>query len=195
MVCENIPILFFHMSCTVFSAPFIGDTVFSTSCIFYFIVEDQLTLKCVGLFFGSLYCSIHLWVCFHIGFIWFSLLQLCSVVQNLTAIEGDTKDTRLLPGSGRSPGEGNVNPLQYSSLGYPMDRGAHGVAELNTTEYRNTHTHTVQFEVNDCGTPSFVLCCLYCLGSSESFLVLYKFKNYLFQFCEKYHEYFPQGLH
>ena len=37
---------------------------------------------------------------------------------------GDTKVTGLIPGSGRSPGGGNVNPLQYSCLGNPMDRGA-----------------------------------------------------------------------
>ena len=30
----------------------------------------------------------------------------------------------LIPGSGKSPGEGNVNPLQYSCLENPMDRGA-----------------------------------------------------------------------
>ena len=30
----------------------------------------------------------------------------------------------LIPGSGRSPGEGNGKPLQYSCLGNPMDRGA-----------------------------------------------------------------------
>ena len=30
----------------------------------------------------------------------------------------------LIPGSGRSPGEGNGNPLQYSDPEYPMDRGA-----------------------------------------------------------------------
>ena len=33
-------------------------------------------------------------------------------------------DTGLIPGSGRSPGEGNGNPLQYSCLGNPMDREA-----------------------------------------------------------------------
>ena len=35
-----------------------------------------------------------------------------------------TGDVGLIPGSGRSPEEGNGNPLQYSSLGNPMDRGA-----------------------------------------------------------------------
>ena len=43
----------------------------------------------------------------------------------------------LMPGSGRSPGEGNGNPFQYSSLGNPMDGGAwqaivHGVAKNRT---------------------------------------------------------------
>ena len=33
-------------------------------------------------------------------------------------------DPGFIPGSGRSPGEGNGNPLQYSCLGNPMDRGA-----------------------------------------------------------------------
>ena len=48
-------------------------------------------------------------------------------------------DQSSIPGSGRSPGEENGNPLQYSCLGNPMDRGAwwatvHGVAEeLDTT--------------------------------------------------------------
>ena len=43
-----------------------------------------------------------------------------------------------IPGSGRSPGEGNGNLLQYSCLGNPLDRGAwravvHGVTELDRT--------------------------------------------------------------
>ena len=44
-----------------------------------------------------------------------------SVVRNLPAKAGDVG---LIPGLGRSPGEGNGNPLQYSCLGNPMNRGA-----------------------------------------------------------------------
>ena len=44
-----------------------------------------------------------------------------SVVKNLPA---STRDVGSIPGSGRSFGEGNGNPLQYSCLGNPMDRGA-----------------------------------------------------------------------
>ena len=44
-----------------------------------------------------------------------------SVVKNLPANAGDMG---LIPGSGRSPGRGRGNPLQYSCLGNPMDRDA-----------------------------------------------------------------------
>ena len=44
-------------------------------------------------------------------------------VKNLPANAGDVRDTDLIPGSGRSPGEENGNPLQYSCLDNPMDRG------------------------------------------------------------------------
>ena len=37
---------------------------------------------------------------------------------------GDARDTGSIPGSGRSPGGGHGNPLQYSCLENPMDRGA-----------------------------------------------------------------------
>ena len=46
------------------------------------------------------------------------------VVKNLPASAGDLRDSGLNPGSGRSPGEGNGKPLQYSCLENPMDRGA-----------------------------------------------------------------------
>ena len=51
----------------------------------------------------------------------------------------DTGDMGLIPGSGRCPGEGNGNPLQYSRLGNHIDREAwqatvHGVAKTEETE-------------------------------------------------------------
>ena len=46
------------------------------------------------------------------------------MLKNLPANEGDIRDVTLIPGSGRSPGEGNGNPLQYSCLESLMDRGA-----------------------------------------------------------------------
>ena len=56
------------------------------------------------------------------------------MVKNPPANAGDMGS---IPGSGRSPGEGNGNPLQDSCLGNPMDRGAwwatvHGVAKSQT---------------------------------------------------------------
>ena len=44
--------------------------------------------------------------------------------KNLPANAGDVRDVGLIPGSGRSPGEGHGKPLQYSCLENPMDRGA-----------------------------------------------------------------------
>ena len=62
-----------------------------------------------------------------------------SVVKNLPADPEDTRDAGLIPGWGRSPGEGHGNPLQCSCLQNPMDRGAwratvHRVVESDTTE-------------------------------------------------------------
>ena len=82
-------------------------------------------------------------------------LLLVLVVKNPAASAGDARDAGLIPGSGRSPGGGNGNPLQYSRLGNPVDRGAwwatvHGVGKsrmLLSTEHTararvHTHTHT-----------------------------------------------------
>ena len=45
------------------------------------------------------------------------------MVKNPPANARDVRDAGLIPGSGRSPGEGNGNPHQYSCLGNPVDRG------------------------------------------------------------------------
>ena len=61
------------------------------------------------------------------------------VVKNLPASEEDTRDTGSIPGLEKSPGGGHGNPLQYSCLENPVDRGAwqaivHMVAKSHTTE-------------------------------------------------------------
>ena len=60
-------------------------------------------------------------------------MLVAQLVKSLPAKVGDARDSGLIPGSGRSPREGNDNPLQYSCLGNPKDRGAwwatvHGAA-------------------------------------------------------------------
>ena len=59
------------------------------------------------------------------------------VVKNVLANAGDLRGKGLIPGLGRSSGGGNGNPLQYSCLENPMDRGAwqvtvHWVAKSQT---------------------------------------------------------------
>ena len=65
--------------------------------------------------------------------------QVALVVKNLPANAGNVIDVDLIFASGRSPRGGNGNPLQYSCLENPMDRGAwratvHRVAESDMTE-------------------------------------------------------------
>ena len=97
--------------------------IFSSSLSLVFVSSWPLLLVNKILFAYSTY-----------SFIWASHVTL--VVNNPPANAGSTG---LVPGLGRSPAEGNSNPLQYSCLGNPMDRGAwkgtvHGVAkELDMT--------------------------------------------------------------
>ena len=77
-----------------------------------------------------------------------------SAGEESTCSAGDTGDLGSIPGSGRSPGGGHGNPLQYACLETPMGRGAwratvRRVAESDTTEatecactHTRTHTHT-----------------------------------------------------
>ena len=67
------------------------------------------------------------------------------VVKNLPLNAGDARDTSSVHGSGRSPGGGNGNPLQFSCLENSMGRGAwpttvHGAAKSRTLLSTNTHT-------------------------------------------------------
>ena len=59
-----------------------------------------------------------------------------SVGKESTCSAGDAGDTGSIPGLGRSPGGGHGNPLRYSGLENPLDRGTtvHGVSELDMTE-------------------------------------------------------------
>ena len=73
--------------------------------------------------------------------------QVVRVVKNITANAGDLRNVGLIPGSGISPGGGHGNPLQYSCLENPVDRGAwqamvHGVAKSRTRlKWLGRHTH------------------------------------------------------
>ena len=107
-------------------------------------------------------------------------------VKHLSAHAGDVG---LIPESGRSPGEGSDNPLEYSCQENSMDRGAwwatvHGVTKSQTPLSDWTHTHTahpLQKEWIICGflhvahgsLPLFVCtCCFLCAQFSSSFLNL-----------------------
>ena len=66
-----------------------------------------------------------------------------SGVKNPPASAGDAGDPGSIPGSGRSPGGGNDNPLQYSCLENTTDRGVwwvivHVIVESDTTEHTCT---------------------------------------------------------
>ena len=71
------------------------------------------------------------------------------VKKNPSANAGDTREAGLIPGSGRLPGVGNINLLQFSCLENFMDRGAwlsivHSVAESDMTACMHTRAHLKQ---------------------------------------------------
>ena len=78
--------------------------------------------------------------------------QVVLAIKNLPANAGDVKDKGSIPEQGRSPGEGNGKPLQYSCIENPMDRGAYWAIVHRVTKSRTrlkqlhmhacTHTHT-----------------------------------------------------
>ena len=75
----------------------------------------------------------------------------CAVVKNLPADAGNSRDMGSIPGSGRVPGVGNGNLLQYSCPENPMERGTctvHGLsnswAQMGTRTRMHTHTKVIQ---------------------------------------------------
>ena len=76
------------------------------------------------------------------------------MVKSLPVKEGDIRDTGVIPGSERSPGEGNGNLLQYSCLENLMDRGAwwatvHGVtkSQIRLGDLGHTKVHFKKVKV------------------------------------------------
>ena len=65
-----------------------------------------------------------------LGYLSFKASHVALVVKNLPPSAGNVRDMSSVPGSGRSPGGAYTNPLQYSCLENPMDRGAWQATQL-----------------------------------------------------------------
>ena len=91
----------------------------------FFFLTLSTTLYCFPVYVGGLYlCDAGLifnWAC-----------QVALIVKNPLANAGDIRDSGSIPGLGRSPGEENNNALQYSCLGYPMDREPGGLQPIGS---------------------------------------------------------------
>ena len=71
------------------------------------------------------------------------------VVKNLPANAGDIRDVGLIPGLRRSPGGRHVNPLQYSFLDYPVDRGAWQATVVASQRADLAHPHVLCWFCSD----------------------------------------------
>ena len=78
--------------------------------------------------------------------------QVALVVKNLPVNAGDLRDVGLTPGLGRSPGEGDGNPLQYLALRIPIDRGAWWatIHEVTKSQTRLKQFSTYDIQLNPC---------------------------------------------
>ena len=83
------------------------------------------------------------------------------VVKNPPANAGDIRDISLIPGLGRSSGEGHGNPLQYSCLENPVDRGAWQAmvlrGEKSQTQLKQFSTHIHRDQKTELFIPNNVI--------------------------------------
>ena len=82
------------------------------------------------------------------------------MVRNLPADAGDTRDAGSIPGLGKSPGEGNGNPPQYSCLENPMDRGAWWATVHQVTK-NQTQLNIHAEQLSQCATAAEPVPCNY----------------------------------
>ena len=101
-------------------------------------IENLFTIKQKKLLIALNACALNtcfvLYICFPDG----------TVVKNIPANAGDAGSAGLIPESGRSPGEGKGNPLQYSYLDNSMDRGTGRLQPRGSQRVRHNwaQTHT-----------------------------------------------------
>ena len=129
-----------------------GNAVKTTVKYTAYIYPYNSAVLLLGTFLGEMNTFIHKKT--HIRIIVIASHQVALVVKNPPTSEGDIRDASLIPGSGRSPGEGNGNPLQYSCLENPVDREAcwatvHRVAKTWTQlKQLSMHTHSYKERQN-----------------------------------------------
>ena len=102
-------------------------------CLAYFTLHNVLKLQILLHARAHTHTHIHTHIFVHL----YSASQMALVVKNLPANAGGIRDMGLISGSGRSPGGGHGNPLQYSCLENLMNRGAwwatiHGITNNQT---------------------------------------------------------------
>ena len=117
-----------------------------------------------------------------------SASQVILVVKNPSAIAGDIWDAGLIPGSGRSPGGGHGNPLKYSCLENPMDRGAWWTTVYGSQRVRHNWSDLALAVSHFTGIPLTKIARSYCqiwlslLDFYLTFLILHCYFKYHFFF-------------
>ena len=117
------------------SIPLYRYTLFFLTLLLFFHLYNSYWIA--GLFLHvvirNVWVQAIVWACFHFSWVKLSRSriagsykssQVALVVKNPPANAGDSGNAGSIPGSGRSPGEGHGNPLQFSCLENPTDRGA-----------------------------------------------------------------------